>query len=367
MEKRKQGSKRRKRQGREQEAGEMAGKGVYVKRSEDAVRRDIQVDLNAAALPRSGPSWIGRSEHLQPPLPSKPAAVTQPTGLSGMAENEAAPTQAEIDGLVGEPGFSYVNWGGRVSIRILDSHRRVIALLGGMPRDASGYTQAMELAAEDIEREAATCVFTHGDIHHRRATSKGYAALHTGISFGGGQRQPGNLANSPSNTAAAERLLQSPHIKRIAGFTNCLFQTFAPMLWLFYCSEMRSLQAWGPWLAWNFVGSVFAACTFNLGPFTATRPHLDFANLAWGWCAVTALGKFDCNSGGHLILWDLRLLIRFPPGEKRFSVVQYTAGGLFRFLHNGCKTYIEETPMLSAQEAEFRWKTGISMFAVAEN
>jgi hypothetical protein len=46
-----------------------------------------------------------------------------------------------------------------------------------------------------------------------------------------------------------------------------------------------------------------------------TFPHLDFANLAWGWCAITALGDFDPDKGGHLILWDLKLIIRFPPGS----------------------------------------------------
>lgn len=65
----------------------------------------------------------------------------------------------------------------------------------------------------------------------------------------------------------------------------------------------------------NFVGSIFAACTFNFGPRALTVPHLDFGNLSWGWCAITALGRFDPDFGGHLILWDLRLVIRFPPGS----------------------------------------------------
>ncbi|KAF8166468.1 hypothetical protein K438DRAFT_2066503 [Mycena galopus ATCC 62051] len=65
----------------------------------------------------------------------------------------------------------------------------------------------------------------------------------------------------------------------------------------------------------NFVGSVFAACTFNFGPHAICAPHLDFANLAWGWCAITALGNFNPNFGGHLIVWDLGLVIRFLPGS----------------------------------------------------
>ncbi|KAJ7797962.1 hypothetical protein B0H14DRAFT_2389182, partial [Mycena olivaceomarginata] len=99
--------------------------------------------------------------------------------------------------------------------------------------------------------------------------------------------------------------------------------------------------------------------TFNFGPRAVCVPHIDFANLAWGWCAyLTALGDFDPDLGGHLILWDLRLVIRFPPRlndshslgalrhsnvpirphEHRCSFVQYTAGGLFRWIRNGFKT-----------------------------
>ncbi|KAJ7828584.1 hypothetical protein B0H14DRAFT_2263384, partial [Mycena olivaceomarginata] len=61
--------------------------------------------------------------------------------------------------------------------------------------------------------------------------------------------------------------------------------------------------------------SPFAAVTFNFGPATITFPHTDALNLTWGWCAITALGAFDPRRGGHLVLWDLCLVIQFPPGS----------------------------------------------------
>jgi len=87
-------------------------------------------------------------------------------------------------------------------------------------------------------------------------------------------------------------------------------------------------------------------------------PHLDFGNLAWAWCAISAFGNFNPDRGGHLILWDLGLIIRFPPGstilipsallwhsnvkiqagETRHSFTQYSAGGLFRWEANGFMT-----------------------------
>ncbi|KAF8145822.1 hypothetical protein K438DRAFT_1474322, partial [Mycena galopus ATCC 62051] len=133
------------------------------------------------------------------------------------------------------------------------------------------------------------------------------------------------------------------------------FSLWAPKLYSFYQQARTALELWRSSLSWNFAKTVFAGCTFNFGPHAITRPHLDFGNLSWGWCAVTALGWFDPDMGGHLILWDLRLVIRFPPGatifipsaiirhsnvpirphEIRSSFTQYTAGGLFRWIRNG--------------------------------
>lgn len=72
-------------------------------------------------------------------------------------------------------------------------------------------------------------------------------------------------------------------------------------------------------------------------------------------CAITALGDYDPKRGGHLVLWDLKLVIEFPPGstilipsacirhsnvsiqegETRYSFTQYAAGGLFRWVDHG--------------------------------
>jgi hypothetical protein len=157
---------------------------------------------------------------------------------------------------------------------------------------------------------------------------------------------------------------------------------------------MALLRHWKPSLRPNFVGSIFAACTFNFGPRAICAAHLDFANLAWGWCAITALGNFDPDFSGHLILWDLGLVIRFPPGstilipsalvhhsnvpirvhEERCSFVQYTAGGLFRWVRNGFKTsaawYSSASSTEKAQhEAEdrMRWEHGLSMLSVIDD
>ncbi|KAJ7870755.1 hypothetical protein B0H14DRAFT_2345549, partial [Mycena olivaceomarginata] len=83
--------------------------------------------------------------------------------------------------------------------------------------------------------------------------------------------------------------------------------------------------------------------------------HADFGNKADGMCLIGTLGDFNADQGGHLVCWDYDLIVRFPPGcsilipsavvthsntpiqdgEERFSLIQYSAGGLFRWVNNG--------------------------------
>lgn len=173
-----------------------------------------------------------------------------------------------------------------------------------------------------------------------------------------------------------------------------MLQLFAPLLHQFYKEQMGLLHKAAPYLRRLFpeLASVFATATFNFGPNTVTLPHVDAANLAWGWCCITAFGNFNPDLGGHLILWDLRLIIQFPPGstimipsallrhlntsiqqgETWYSFTQFMAGGLFRWVHNGHKSdkaFFGEKPSaakLAQREADRaeRWENGLKMFMV---
>ncbi|KAJ7638283.1 hypothetical protein FB45DRAFT_717479, partial [Roridomyces roridus] len=85
--------------------------------------------------------------------------------------------------------------------------------------------------------------------------------------------------------------------------------------------------------------------------------HADHINKADGFCLIRALGNFDADKGGHIVLY-YDLVIRFPVGcsilipsavvthsntpiqamEERFLMIQYSAGGLFRWAANGFKS-----------------------------
>jgi hypothetical protein len=132
---------------------------------------------------------------------------------------------------------------------------------------------------------------------------------------------------------------------------------------------------------------------FNLGKRVVTKKHVDSQNYPFGWCMVTALGDFDATKGGHLVLWDLKLILEFPAGaciclpsalithsniptkesETRMSFTQYCPGEIFRFIENGFKTDTSlklENPNLFSiiEEArESRISRGYAMFSKIED
>ena len=134
---------------------------------------------------------------------------------------------------------------------------------------------------------------------------------------------------------------------------------------------------------------VFPCRTFNFGTQTVTVPHVDQGNLAQSWCSITALGSFNPDTGGHLVLWDYGMAVRFPPGstilipsallihsntsikknETRFSIVQYAAGGLFRWVDRGFisekewrATASQEQLKEHKKKEKLRWIKATEMF-----
>ena len=151
----------------------------------------------------------------------------------------------------------------------------------------------------------------------------------------------------------------------------------------------------GPGLRKPYDGKVgvFPCRSFNLGGQAVTVPHVDEKNLAHSWCAVTALGCFDPSLGGHLVLWDFGLAVKFPPGstilipsalfvhsnasiqqgETRASIVQFAAGGLFRWSERGHMTEKEwagqatnEDHQRDRDKQASHWGDAVDMFTPLE-
>ncbi|KAJ6600048.1 hypothetical protein DFH09DRAFT_1070720 [Mycena vulgaris] len=264
-------------------------------------------------------------------------------------------------------GFHLAKYLGPQGRPIVDQRGKVCAVFGGRPPEDDFMETVHDPAVEAMETARAQCSLADERLLHRRGN---WAPLTKGASFGGGQTEPGELLNGVINTAVLCCLVSNLAFIRFAGFATGVFAAWAPDLFDFYVDYMRLFYSHYPQLRRPFLNGIWSAVTFNLGPQMCARGHRDFANLAYGWCAITALGNFDYTKGGHLILWDCKLIIEFPPGttilipsaaifhsnipvaegEHRYSFTQYTAGGLFRWVEHGFKTEEEYLEGLSKRE-----------------
>lgn len=133
----------------------------------------------------------------------------------------------------------------------------------------------------------------------------------------------------------------------------------------------------------------FATVTANLGPQTVCENHRDIKNRADGTCAIETLGKYDWRRGGHIVLHELGLIVEMKPGdiiffpsavithttipifdgETRYSLVWYSAGGLFRWRDAGFQTLTDwklRSPVDHKQhqgKGEVRWREGWKHFS----
>ncbi|KAJ7893240.1 hypothetical protein B0H13DRAFT_2234722 [Mycena leptocephala] len=166
-------------------------------------------------------------------------------------------------------------------------------------------------------------------------------------------------------------VLSPPIVLRLLSIRLGVFANWAPNLFEYYVIHMRQFYRRYAHLKQPFLNGIWSACTFNLGPQTCALGHRDFANLAFGWCAITALGDFDYTKvpPGHNNSDPKRALfhsnIPIANGERRYSFTQYTAGGIFRWIEHGFQSeesYLER----EREEAKTRWQMGAGLFSTLD-
>ncbi|KAJ6501540.1 hypothetical protein C8R47DRAFT_969839, partial [Mycena vitilis] len=272
---------------------------------------------------------------------------------------------------------------------IIDKHGRIIAVLAGQPgHDA--YSAAVHGAFIAIRDAGYEARFPASMRRHRRGL---FAAINVGVSYGKGQTTPCWL-NNKEYDELVDGLLANDHIARLAGFADAAFALWAPRLYGYYRKYDQALHTHFPKLRRPFARSVFFGAAFNFGPRVWTFKHRDVLNLAFGWCAVQGLGTFDPKKGvyGHLVLWDLKLVVEFPAGalillpsatiahsnvpvqadEERLSFTQFSAGGIFRYLDNGLRS-VEDLSIEDPDEYQrlmglraSRWETGLELLSTMD-
>ncbi|KAG9015894.1 hypothetical protein FRB90_004263 [Tulasnella sp. 427] len=221
--------------------------------------------------------------------------------------------------------------------------------------------------------------------HHRRGDF--FAACY-GFSHGNG-RKASNCFMTDERARAWQAFLADSVIHGMMLYISTIFSIWSPKLCEMYRSCHAALRSWNPDLRCPSPSLPFSTITVNFGPKTVCRWHRDVFNLVFGWCVIWALGNYDSRYGGHLILWEPRLIIEFAPGdiiflpsacithanipiregEHRYSVTWYTSGQLFRYqaLHlapssNEKPTEGSEATDPAEEGKRSRWMEGLDCF-----
>ncbi|KAF7346680.1 hypothetical protein MSAN_01805800 [Mycena sanguinolenta] len=243
----------------------------------------------------------------------------------------------------------------------LTARGRVIGVLIAPPED---WDTVVDDATDAFRHARMQMSFPESAFLHRRATGPGFPSSTKGFGFGNGRKGVGNYKpRSQKNSVAMDELFGKQ--RRPANGNVSLSD---------YHETKQTLLQRNPHLDRTFRGSPFTAITANLGPFSVCPPHLDCANKADGMCLISALGRFNADKGAHLVLWDYNFMVRFPAGrsalipsavvthsntliaddEERFSLLQYSAEALFRWVDNGFQSDVDWHAAATAADVERR-------------
>ncbi|KAK1217404.1 hypothetical protein PQX77_019944 [Marasmius sp. AFHP31] len=340
----------------------------YSNKKRAAVRK---LKLEADLLDSPGPSPRAIEKAIKVACPTPVAlnaqeldaaygAHTGKLGTKKMGNLKEREAEYDVDDLV-RVGFDHIEWDGTTPMPIVDANSRIVSCLVGRPNPAD-YLQDTKLAhrAMMLEGEQAGLV-AHNPVCGKRGR---FSAFTKGLTMGMGSKTPVLLASDKQQKgmgAILQRLTNAAAFKRISQYQNAAFKLWGSRLYNRYKTTMDFVYN-HPKLSQiprNFTDdNVFAAAAFNFGGKVRTFKHRDHLNWAFGWCAITALGDFNPTTSARLILWELKLVIDFPPGstvlipsavithsntriaegDERTSFTQYTAGAIFRWVDNGGMT-----------------------------
>ncbi|KAF7343693.1 hypothetical protein MSAN_01949200 [Mycena sanguinolenta] len=318
--------------------------------------------VNVADFPVDSSGWI---------------AVNEPVGMQRSGRPSAAEAPRSMQEYL-DAGFSIHKWNGRDPCLLADVNGHVFADLVGRPDDL-GYLAAAKRAHDLMAEKSAGVVWTAKETDAHR----GVNSINEGWFWSKEQCRLFWLCGGQKGIAA--ELRNDPDMKRIASFVSSAYAYWFPELYSTATARITKLLKELQSQVRTFPMSAFTCVAFNFGPQVSTTLHRDWTDMAGDMCAVVALGDFDPTTGGHLVLWDLRLLVEFPPGslilfpsalishanipvrpgETRSSIVQYTPGAVCRFVENDFRT---EKQIQESNPAEYdsvlaakstRWATAV--------
>ncbi|KAF7972612.1 hypothetical protein HWV62_17434 [Athelia sp. TMB] len=338
------------------------------------------------------PTYREAPTALRTQIKSESTTLACSTGFTGLRSGALKPRTVWTLPQLRKEGHRVLEWDGEKPVVLLDDKNQIVAVLVGKPLAKPGKLNDWGQVISGLEKAIAelqeSCTLQQGDKIHRRGP---HPAKAFGVSHGGGQTHPKVLdLNTAANEAAFEKFSKNPSVKRVAGFGSSAFSYYGPKMFARYCGYFSRLRANNAALVWPFDNSVFPTTTVNFGPNATCYDHLDYANAAAGWCSITSAGSYDPRHGGHLILFDIKTVVQFPPGatilipssvwrhgntpiqpgETRVGMTQYAAGGLFRWVDNGfmrAKDTSEEAQARMRAEAPTRFNSLLKLYSTLES
>ncbi|KAJ7650515.1 hypothetical protein FB45DRAFT_1017907 [Roridomyces roridus] len=308
----------------------------------------VNVDYSASDFRASEPRWTGAPRPLEHPL------------LKHARDTEFL-----------KKHMRFVDWQGEKTHVLIDRTGYIIGVLVAPPLPGEKWKTVHEKAAAKLREAREKMTFPGGAYEHRRSfdDDEGFPTHTDGYAFGGGMASVSNVKpSSAHNTQVMDEVRADPSVARMATYPIPPFQALCHPIYSAYRENKHCLLREHPGLRHLFPRSPFAALTFNLGPFSVSPPHADRGNKADGMCLIGALGNFDADKGGHIVLttssFDSRRV-----GEERFSMIQYSAGGLFRWAANGFKSDLawaaaatKEDVAQREEARQARWATALQNF-----
>ncbi|KAG6810120.1 hypothetical protein H0H93_015171, partial [Arthromyces matolae] len=283
--------------------------------------------------------------------------------------------------LITNHGFTPLHWDGINPIPLVDRDGRVYAVLAGRPSDAF-YVASADKVFKLLTHEVSVHELPKAAHIHKRGT---FPVFNVGYTYSNGDQEPsirknGNFENMLSG------VVNNSDVQRLLSYASAALQLWAPRLYEYFDTKLRWF--YGHWHRGTkpiFAQLVYPSAAFNMGGKVRTFVHRDVMNIPFGWCAITALGQFNPDKSAKLILWEPKLVIRFPHAstvhipsatithsntavdgaDVRLSLTQYAPGGLFRWIDNGGRTETQlkkEDPDLYADmqvAKSTRWQFGL--------
>ncbi|KAJ6522598.1 hypothetical protein B0H19DRAFT_1277292 [Mycena capillaripes] len=251
-------------------------------------------------------------------------------------------------------GFHLIKWDGVTSQPIIDSLGRIIVVLAGQPNNA-GYREAAGRAFHAIRNAGSEARFPASMRRHCR----------------------GLFAAITEYTDLAEGLLANSDIGRLAGFSDAAFALWAPCLHAHYRECDTELRHAHPHLRRPFPNSAFFAATFNFGPKAWTFKHRDILNLVRASRPVGLEARHRFSPGTLILLPSATIThsnvpVDIKSGEERASFTQFSAGGIFRYVDNGCQTVAQLEESNPAEYGRLmllkapRWEKGLGLFSTMD-